>query len=274
MVAVWMILLLFIIGVVAAILGSIVGLGGGIIFVPALIYFGPSILGTEITPAVAVGTSLAVLIITALASTLTFHKQKRVDTKSGLLFFIASGPAAMLGSALTNRFSSDGFQLAFGFFMLAMGMLLIARDYLKPVPIRWRIQRTYTDAKGETHEYGYSLIPALICGAAVGFVSGLFGIGGGSLFVPLMVLLFRFPPHVATATSMFVILLSASLGTITKISLHEVNWLAAAVLAPGAWIGGRLGAWIAGRMSGPTLLWTLRVTLILMAIRLIVDGLS
>jgi uncharacterized membrane protein YfcA len=270
----WMIPLLFLIGVSAAVLGSIVGLGGGIIYVPALIYLGPALLGTDVPAATAVGTSLAVLIVTALASTLSFFKQKRVDTTSGWLFFITSGPAAMLGSALTNRFTVNGFELAFGVFMLLMAGLLVAKDYMKPFPFRWKIMRAYTDGKGETHEYGYSLVPALITGAAVGLVSGLFGIGGGSLFVPIMVLLFRFPPHVATATSMFVILLSATLGTVTKAALNEINWIAAAVLAPGAWIGGKIGAWIAGRMSGKALLWTLRITLAAVAVRMIIDGVS
>jgi uncharacterized membrane protein YfcA len=68
------ILLLFIVGAVSATFGSIVGLGGGVIIVPALIYLGPLFLDQEIPTSLAVGTSLTVLIFTALSSTLSYVK--------------------------------------------------------------------------------------------------------------------------------------------------------------------------------------------------------
>lgn len=263
---------LFLIGVISAVFGSIVGLGGGIITVPALVYLGPSVLGKEFPAALAVGTSLTVLIFTAISSTLTYVKQGRVDFRSGLLFFTTSGPAAVIGATLTQQLKLKQFELAFGLFLLLMAMLLIVRSRLKPLPIRWKINRTYTDAAGISWEYGYSLTPALAVGFAVGFISGLFGIGGGALFVPLMVLLFRYPPHVATATSMFVIFLSAIMGSITHAWHGEVDWLSVAVLAPGALFGGWLGARIAAKMSGNALLWLLRLTLIALALRMIWSG--
>ncbi|WP_135553466.1 sulfite exporter TauE/SafE family protein [Paenibacillus cymbidii] len=267
-------LLLLLIGIVSATFGSIVGLGGGIIIVPALIYIGPHLLDRDITTAVAVGTSLTVLIVTALASTLTYLKRGTVDFRSGWLYFATSGPAAVAGASLTGLFPQATFQLAFGCFMLFMAGLMVARDYLKPVELKWRIRRTFTDASGHTWEYGYSVIPALFVGLGVGLISGLFGIGGGSLFVPVMVLLFAYPPHVATATSMFVIFLSAILGSATHVAAGEIDWPSVAALAPGAWLGGWLGARIASRMSGRGLLWLLRATLFVLSLRLIADGIG
>ncbi|MCQ6562555.1 sulfite exporter TauE/SafE family protein [Paenibacillus mendelii] len=266
--------LLVLLGLVAAVFGSIVGLGGGIIIVPALMLLGPQLTGAEIDHATAVGTSLAVLIVTALASTLTYAKQKRVDFKSGWMLFITSGPAAMVGSALTGSLKNGVFQLVFGLFMLAMAALLIARDYMKPISRKWPVQRTFTDANGITHSYGYAIIPALAVGLGVGLISGLFGIGGGSLFVPVMVLLFRFPPHLATATSMFVIFLSSILGSGVHAWLGETDYWLVLALVPGAWIGGMLGAYIAGRMTGKGVLWLLRVTLVLLAVELIIEGMA
>jgi len=266
------IVMLVILGLIAAVFGSIVGLGGGIIIVPSLILFGPMLTGEPIGHGTAVGTSLAALIFTALASTLSYMKDRRVDFRIAWLLFITSGPAAMLGSALTGKLAGGPFQIAFGVFMLLMAALLILRDRLKPSSRQWPIRRVWTDAAGREHEYGFAYLPGLIVGFLVGLVSGLFGIGGGSLFVPVMVILFRFPPHVATATSMFVIFLSALLGSGVKASLGEIDWLLAAALVPGAWIGGRIGAWIARRMSGQGLLWLLRVTLFVLAIRMMWDG--
>ncbi|CAG7659163.1 sulfite exporter TauE/SafE family protein [Paenibacillus allorhizosphaerae] len=261
------------VGLIAATFGSLVGLGGGIIIVPALVYLGPFFLGEHISVATAVGTSLAVLIFTALSSTMAFFKQKRVDFKSGWLYFITCGPGAMLGSYTTQFVNAKSFQLSFGFFMLLMAILLVLRDYMKPLNIKWSIERTYTDGSGRTFQYGYSVLPALATGLAVGFISGLFGIGGGSLFVPVMVLLFRYPPHVATATSMFVILLSSIMGSFTHLSLGEVDLWMVLGLAPSALIGGWLGAQIASRLSSKKLLWVLRITFVVVSIKMIWEGL-
>jgi uncharacterized membrane protein YfcA len=262
-------LLLLVIGLVSATFGSIVGLGGGIIIVPALLYLAPIMLDRDISTAAAVGTSLTVLIFTALSSTLTFMKEKKVDFRSAWLYFITSGPAAMIGASLTGNFAPRPFELTFGFFMLFMALLLILRNKMKPAAIDWRISRTFTDAHGDTHHYGYNIPAALAVGFCVGFISGLFGIGGGSLFVPVMVLLFRYPPHVATATSMFVIFLSSILGSITH-GLHgEIDLYSAIALIPGAWVGGWLGARIVRRMSGGALLWVLRITLVAFAVKMI-----
>jgi uncharacterized membrane protein YfcA len=262
------------VGLLAATLGSLVGLGGGVIIVPALVYLGPVFIGQPISVSTAVGTSLTVLIFTALSSTLTFLKQRRVDFKSGWLYFITCGPGAMLGSYTTQFVNAKAFQLYFGFFMLIMASLLIMRDYIKPLNVQWRIQRSFTDSKGAVHEYGYGIAPALAIGLAVGFISGLFGIGGGSLFVPAMVLIFRYPPHIATATSMFVIFLSSIMGSITHWQLGEVNFWMVLGLAPSALVGGWLGAKIAGRLSSKKLMWVLRVTFFLVAIKMIYEGVT
>lgn len=262
-------LLLLVIGLVSATFGSIVGLGGGIIIVPALMYIAPALLDRDISTATAVGTSLSVLIFTALSSTLTFMKEKKVDFRSAWVYFITSGPAAMIGASLTGFFAPRPFELAFGLFMLLMAVLLILRNKLKPAAIEWRITRTFTDAQGAEHAYGYNIPAALAVGFGVGFISGLFGIGGGSLFVPVMVLLFRYPPHVATATSMFVIFLSSILGSATHGFHGEIDLYSVIALAPGAWVGGWLGARFVRRMSSGALLWVLRLTLIALAVKMI-----
>lgn len=156
--------------------------------------------------------------------------------------------------------------------MLVMFGLMVARERMKPLNISWKINRTFTEGSGQEHSYGYNISLALLIGCGVGMASGLFGIGGGSLFVPLMVLLFRFPPHIATATSMFVILLSSVLGSGVHAWHGNIDWSLFAALAPGAIVGGRIGAIVASRMSGRQLMWLLRATLFVMAIYLILKG--
>jgi len=263
---------LLLVGMASAVFGSIVGLGGGVIIVPTLMLGGQWLTGEPVSAPTAVGTSLAVLIFTALSSTMTYARLGTVDWKSGWLFFITSGPAAMGGARWANTVSDGPFQLAFGCFILLMFGLMVARERLKPLNIRWPITRSFRDRAGNVYSYGYNAWSALLIGAGVGFVSGLFGIGGGSLFVPLMVLLYRFPPHVATATSMFVILLSSISGSGMHLWDGNIEPVMLLALAPGALLGGRLGARIAARLSGPQLMWLLRMTLLAMAIYLIFQG--
>ncbi|MHA6482670.1 sulfite exporter TauE/SafE family protein [Paenibacillus sp. strain BS8-2] len=265
-------ILLMLLGLVAATFGSLVGLGGGIIIVPGLLLFAPMLIGEPIDHATAVGISLTVLIVTALASTISYKKKGIVDFRSGLLFFVTSGPASIAGAAITGLMKAGSFQLMFGTLMLFLAALLIGREYMKPFAKEWPIQRSIIDTSGQVHTYGYGLWSALAIGLGVGLISGLFGIGGGSLFVPMMVLLYRFPPHVATATSMFVIFLSAILGSGMHVALGEIDWLLVAALVPGAWIGGKIGATIASRLSGNKLMWLLRITLLALAGQLIIEG--
>ncbi|MCP8968691.1 sulfite exporter TauE/SafE family protein [Ectobacillus ponti] len=261
---------LLLIGLLAGTVGSLVGLGGGIIVVPLLVGLGNLSFLHTVSPQMAVGTSMVTVLFTGLSSTLTYMKLKRVDYKSGLVLFIGSGPAGILGSYVNKFMNLQTFNLYFGSFMILVALLLIVRNRLKPLPLTgkgvWR--RTFTDGE-RTMEYGFNPWLAILISVAVGFISGLFGIGGGSLLVPAMVLLFSFPPHVAVATSMFILFLSAIVSSGTHIALGNVNWLYAAALIPGAWFGGKLGAYINTRLSGQAVINALRITLILVGIRLI-----
>ncbi|OUM85755.1 MAG: hypothetical protein BAA01_06375 [Bacillus thermozeamaize] len=272
---VWLALLLLLLGVVASTIGSIVGLGGGVIIVPGLLFLSgllPSLAG--VTAQVAVGTSLLVVVFTALSSTLSYMKQKRVDVKSGLLFFIASGPASMFGAWLNQHVTSERFQAFFGLFLILMAFLLSIRDRIRPRRVKWHVERLYVEAgTGREYRYGYNHWIALAVSFVAGMMAGFFGIGGGALMVPMMVIFFAFPPQLATATSMFTILLTSSFGSLTHVFLGNINWLVALLLIPGAWAGGKLGSWISSRMSGKALIWFTRLAIAGVGLNLLIEGL-
>jgi uncharacterized membrane protein YfcA len=90
--------------------------------------------------------------------------------------------------------------------------------------------------------------------------------------VPTMILFFFFPPHVATATSMFMILPTSILSSITHITLGNVDWLLALALVPGAWIGAKVGVYLNTRLKSKTIVLLLRTILIIVGIRLIYQG--
>ena len=268
----WIVLLL--IGITASSLGSLIGLGGGIIVVPALLYLGTLPSFSAVTPQVAVGTSLFTMIFTGLSSTLAYMKHKTVDYKSGFIFLIGSGPGSILGAWVTEKLNLHSFNIFFGIFILFVSLVLVLKDKLKPIPYQKDrgIVRTFTDNAGNAFEYGYSVSMGIVISFIVGFLSGILGVGGGSLMVPTMILLFFFPPHVAVATSMFMILPTSILSSITHVVLGNVNWLYALALIPGAWIGARVGVYLNSKLKSSTIVLLLRTILIIVGVRLIYQG--
>lgn len=266
--------ILFSIGLFAGTLGSLVGIGGGIIIVPSLLYATALFVSiSSLTAPLVAGTSLSIVMLTAVSAIIAFHKQKRIDYRSGLLFFIGAGPGSLVGAYFSKFFSTDLFMLGFGIFLLFLSVLMMLKDKIEPVAFSNEIKRTYTDSSGEIHAYGFHTPTAIIVSFVIGIISSLFGIGGGAMLVPMMLIIFRFPPLVATATSMFVIFLSSFTGSVTHILQGHISWIAFILIAPGSWVGGRLGAYLSQKMSNQLLLIIFRITLVLVAIKMMLDGL-
>ncbi|QKS72202.1 sulfite exporter TauE/SafE family protein [Paenalkalicoccus suaedae] len=264
----WIILAL--VGFIAAIVGSLLGLGGGILIVPALLLIDQ--LSVEMTPQLAVGTSLLIMIFTGLSSTIAYKAQGKVDIRSGLLFFIGSGPGAIAGVLINRRLDIDGFFLAFGIFIIALSIILTFKDKVKPLPIRQERIKLHVDDTGVTHQYGLTPSIAIVLSFFVGMLSGLFGVGGGSIMVPAMILLFAFPPHLAVGTSMFLVFLSALTSATSHVLLEQIVYLYALVLIPTAWIGAKVGAAINRRMNSVLLVRIFQLFLLIIGLRMIANG--
>ncbi|MGE7905979.1 sulfite exporter TauE/SafE family protein [Peribacillus sp. NPDC094092] len=266
------------IGLIAGAIGALVGLGGGIIIVPSLLYLGTTTnIIDELTPQVAVGVSTIIMIFTGLSSTLSYLKHKVVDYKAGLIFFIGSAPGGIIGAYVNKNLNAEAFSLYFGIFMVFMAIVLLVKNRLKPMlfkPGKGKIVKTYKTENGHSFSYGYHPLLAVLISFVVGFCSGLFGIGGGALMVPVMMLLFFFPPRMAVATSMFMVFLSSITNSITHISLGNVNWPYAFALIPGAWFGAKLGAFINTRLKSASLENMLKIVLIIIGLRLIYQGIT
>lgn len=264
------------IGILTAFIGSIAGLGGGIILVPSLFLMNsisPSFAWA--TPQSIVGISLVTMIFTALSSSLTYIKGKRVDYQTGILFLIGSIPGGIIGSRLNAYFNVDVFTLYFGILMIVISSLLFINKSVFKREVEPSKKGVKTvELAGETYQYKVFVVPAIILSLVVGVLSGLFGIGGGSIMVPAMMLFFGIPTHIATATSMFMILFVSISGSVTHIIQGHILWGYALLFIPGAWIGGRLGAKVNQMLPGKTLVWILRILLIIVGLRMIIEGLS
>lgn len=256
------------IGLVAGISGSLVGLGGGFIVVPALAFLFP-----EMPTAQIAGTSMAMLLFNSVSSTYVYAKQKRIDVQAALSFAAASIPGSIIGAIFAERMQARLFFISFGIFMIFIAMLLL----FKPKnPIAWPFKptanRMIVDRNGNSFAYAYHMPTGIIISFAVGFMASLFGIGGGSLMVPTMTLLLSFAPHIAVATSMLQIFLSAIVSTAMHGYLANINWFMVLALAPGAILGGQIGARLAKRLPAGLLLKILAILLVVVSIRLMTQG--
>ncbi|MFC4558671.1 sulfite exporter TauE/SafE family protein [Virgibacillus kekensis] len=260
------------IAVIAAFIGSLIGLGGGIVLIPSLIFMHHFTDAFEwATPQVIVGISLVTMVFTAMSSTVSYFKKGRVDYKTGMLFLTGSIPGGIFGSWLNQYVEMESFSLYFGILTIAISMLfLIKRKPGKTVKDESK-GRTFM-LEGENHYYNVSVFPAFIISLVVGLISGLFGIGGGSIMVPAMIILFGIPIHIATATSMFMIFFISVISAGTHVYLGHIIWEYAIFFIPGAWIGGTLGAKVNQMIKGNKLEWLLRVVLVVIGLRLIIEG--
>ncbi len=269
------ILILISIGLAAGTVGSLIGLGGGIIIVPMLLNIDHFLSAFTTVPIhVAVGTSLITIVFSSLSSTLSYHKQKRIDYKSGILFLIGSVPGSLLGTYINSLLNTERFTLFFGIFLICISVFLFVSSKLnkKIKEVHKGIIRIYTNDEGEAYTYSYSLPLAISLSICIGIISGLFGIGGGILLVPMMAFLFGFPPQLAVATSMFVVMFTTLGSSISYIALGEVNFYYILLLIPGAWFGGKIGAYINQKLKTETIALILRLVVLFYGIKLIIEN--
>ncbi|WP_129690204.1 sulfite exporter TauE/SafE family protein [Gottfriedia acidiceleris] len=269
------ILILISIGLAAGTVGSLIGLGGGIIIVPMLLNIDHFLSAFTTVPIhVAVGTSLITIVFSSLSSTLSYHKQKRIDYKSGILFLIGSVPGSLLGTYINSLLNTERFTLFFGIFLICISVFLLVSSKLnkKIKEVHKGIIRIYTNDEGEAYTYSYSLPLAISLSICIGIISGLFGIGGGILLVPMMAFLFGFPPQLAVATSMFVVMFTTLGSSISYIALGEVNFYYILLLIPGAWFGGKIGAYINQKLKTETIALILRLVVLFYGIKLIIEN--
>ncbi len=256
-------------GVVVGCYGTLIGAGGGFLMVPVMLL----ILG--MTPQRAVGTSLAVVFLNALSGTLSYLRQGRVDVSTGWQFALATVPGSILGAFLSVFLTTRVFQLVFGLMLIGLSLFLVFRpggeaELVIPGSVgRFDVHRRLVDAHGVTYTYSYNRICGLLLSFGVGFLSSIFGIGGGVIHVPAMVHLFGFPAHVASATSHFILAVSSSVGAATHLGLGHVDLWTAVPLGLGAIFGAQLGAALSRRLRGSIIVRLLSLALALVGLRLL-----
>jgi uncharacterized membrane protein YfcA len=230
-------------------------------------------------PQEAAGTSLAVVFVNAVSGTIAYARQRRIDYASGVWFAAAALPGAVLGAFGVRLLSRSFFHLVFGILLMLAAAILFWKpagaisEAATPARRGWRpilpITRRVVDARGEAFEYRYDRFVGLALSFVVGFVSSMLGVGGGIIHVPALVFLLSFPPHISTATSHFILAITAGAGAASHLALGHVRIVPALLLGAGAAAGAPLGARLSRGLHGQWILRGLALALLLVGIRLL-----
>ncbi len=246
------VLALALVAIAAGFVGSLTGLGGGVVILPILlIFFG-------VPFPIAVGAGSITILATSSTTGAAYVRDRLTDLRIGMFLEIATVPGALLGATLTVVLSHADLEsallIALGFVLLAIvpGALARRQEELPTgvVPDA-RSQRLgfageYPDrALGRTVRYrAADTDPALGVMFGAGIVSGMFGIGAGVFKVLALDRYLRLPMKVATATSNFMIGVTAAAGAGVLLAAGYINpWIAAPVAAGtvvGAFVGSHL----------------------------------
>lgn len=248
---------LVLLGVAIGAFGTLIGAGGGFLLVPilALLYPGEP-------PELIASISLAVVFFNALSGSISYARMKRIDYRAGLAFSAASIPGAILGARTTAAIERTTFDLLLGIMLLVGSIaMLILGSHISP------------DAAAHAAPAPASpkrLALGVAISFVVGYVSTLLGIGGGIIHVPLLVFAIGFPVHVATATSHFVLALTALAGTSQHIAAgifqHGIRRTIA--ISAGALVGAPLGARLSRNTHPAWIVRGLAIALCVVGVRL------
>lgn len=259
--------------VLAIPLGLLIGLslgalggGGSILTVPALVY----VLGQD--PRAATTSSLLIVGATALIALVPHARAGRVRAAQGLLFGALGTAGSIAGSALSSRVAPQVLLTAFAGLMLLVAGLMLRRP-------RAGYGSAAINAFDPSIESMITLRPRLTCNCprvlrllltatAVGLLTGFFGVGGGFVLVPALVLALGFPIPTAIGTSLLVIAVNSATALAARVGsgITELDWRLIGVFTAAAITGSLSGGRIASRANPRQLTRAFALLLVLVAL--------
>lgn len=272
-------LLLAFAGLFIGTVAPMVGIGGGLVNVPLLIF----VFGVSSSSDATLMSSISVFL-TSTSASLNYYRKGRLDIKSGLIFASVAIPGGILGGYLAQRVitNSDLIKLLFAFLIGFTAIFNLYRNNRKDIqsekpqnltPVEqdaslWskvkRDVRKFEDSDGDVIEYEVKLGIGIVAIFFGGMLAGLLGVGGGIIYVPTLSSISGLPFHIAAATSSFMIMFVVAFVLITRLTLYDGDIVAilsyGLPLAVGSVIGARFGSSYAKKVQSKTLkniFWTI-----------------
>ncbi len=212
-------------GMFAGAVGALTGVGGGIIITPILTLF----YGVPIHQAI--GTSLCCVIATSSGAAASYVEHRLSDIRLGMTLELATTTGAVTGAFAAALLSREALSILFACLLTYAAAMMIRRALA-----------TGKEASEDMESYQVKRLPlGLVVSGGAGVVSGLLGIGGGPVKVPLMYLVMGIPFKVASATSNFMIGVTAAASAFIYYARGDVRLLYTAPTAVGVFVGASLG---------------------------------
>jgi uncharacterized membrane protein YfcA len=256
-------------GVVTGTFGALLGLGGGVFLIPYLVL----VLGVPMHAAIA--TSIVAVIATSSAGAAVNLERRTVNMRLGMLLEIATVLGAIGGGITANLLAGSLLRKLFSILLIIVALLMVRRaqsakgkEVIRQDGV---LPGVYHDeASGRDIPYTVHRVPGILGVSFVaGNVSGLLGIGGGIFKVPAMTMIAGIPMKAATATSNFMIGVTAAASAFIYFANGHLNPLTASAAALGVLGGSFLGVHLSRKIHSRVLTWLFAVVMLGMAIQLL-----
>lgn len=234
---------------IGATLGAVGG-GGSLLAVPALVY-----LGDQSVRSAQAG-SLIVVIAASALGVAHFLRRGEVRWRAGLVFGLAAAASSLAASLISRRIDPDVLLLAFSPVMVLGAAAMLAER--AALASSFRPWRHGVDAR--------AVAEVVLAGLAVGSLTGLFGVGGGFVVVPVLVLVLGFGIAEASGTSLLVIVVGAAPALAERLGAAAVDWSVVAPFAAAALVGVLAGIRVGRRASARTLSRSFALVVVLTAL--------
>jgi uncharacterized membrane protein YfcA len=267
--------LLFLVSIVAGFIGAMSGMGGGVILIPVLTFF-----GMEIKHAIAI--SIVSVIATSSGSASAYVRDRITNLKVGMFLEMFTIVGALVGAAITLISGRRFLFILFGIVLLSSWIALFRQrseglhqtTHQDPFS-RWlQLQGKYYDQSiRQTIEYRG--IRAYLGGPSMfvaGMIAGLLGIGAGALKVLIHDLVMGLPPKVSTTTSNLIIGVTALAGTSVYLAAGMIDPGLAAPVILGVVVGATIGTHLLVRMTNQTVRRFFLMVLLILGVEMILRG--
>ena len=239
----------FFIGLAAGVFGGLIGGGGGVIMIPLMVGI------LKLDQRKAHGISLVALVFTGFAGAVVYAYNGSVDLTASLLMAATGIVAARYGAYFAQSLSEWKLKRSLGVYLVFVAISLVFKPYLS------QLHAPFTGWR-ETALF-------LLTGVLSGFLSGMMGVGGGAVMIPMMVLFAGFGQHLAQGSSLLAMVPAGSAGAYTHWKLGNIRADVLKGLVPGIFVGTFLGGTFAHLLSDSALRIIFASTLTLMGIRYI-----
>jgi uncharacterized membrane protein YfcA len=221
---------LFCLGLLGGFLSGLLGVGGAVIMIPLMLSIPPLVGVGELTMKTVAGLSMIQVLVSSVSGMIIHKKNNFVNSRVLLSVGVSMGLFALVGAYFSKQMNDRLLLLLFGALVLAAFLLLLLKNE--------------KDAGEEepVDAFTFRLIPSLLIGAFVGFMSGSVGAGGGFILIPLMVSILRVPLKVTVGTSLGIVFIGALTGSIGKILSAQVSLTMMIPLILGSIPAAQLGA--------------------------------